>query len=195
MQLRFVNVHPHQHPQLNTRAHRNTHAQAPATPPASPNTRQPLHPQCTLPIAFAAYICALQQQQKQYGRRLHKPLSPNILAMLLRRFLITHVIPAPLISSSSLSSASTLSTCKIPTQTLRVMTKLSIAGKRYIARISITVASITTTTTTTSASLAALARYVACPPRRRCRGDCCSSLHGLVVIAVAIAVDVAATVP
>ena len=192
MQLRFVNVHPHQHPQLNTRAHRNTHAQAPATPPASPNTRQPLHPQCTLPIAFAAYICALQQQQKQYGRRLRKPLSPNILAMLLRRFLITHVIPAPLISSSL--PASTLSTCKVPTQTLRVMTKLSIAGKRYIARISITVAS-TTTTTSASASLAALARYVACPPRRRCRGDCCSSLHGLVVIAVAIAVDVAATVP
>ena len=188
MQLRFVNAHPHQHPQLNTRAHRNTHAQAPATPPASPNTHQPLHPQCTLPIAFAAYICALQQQQKQYGRRLHKPLSPNILAMLLRRFLITHVIPAPLISSSSLS-ASTLSTCKVPTQTLRVMTKLSIAGKRYTARISITVAS-----TTTSASLTALARYVACPPRRRCRGDCCSSLHGLVVIAVAVAVDVAATV-
>lgn len=188
MQLRFVNVHPHQHPQLNTGAHRNTHAQAPATPPASPNTHQPLHPQCTLPIAFAAYICALQQQQKQYGRRLHKPLSPNILAMLLRRFLITHVIPAPLIPSSS--SASTLSTCKVPTQTLRVMTKLSIAGKRYIARISITVAS-TTTTTSASVSLAALARYVACPPRRRCRGDCCSFLHGLVVIAVAV--DVAAT--
>jgi hypothetical protein len=189
MQLRFVNAHPHQHPQLHTRAHRNTHAQAPATPPASPNTRQPLHPQCTLPIAFAAYICALQQQQKQYGRRLHKPLSPNILGMLLRRFLIIHVIPAPLTSSLS---AATLSTCKVPTQTLRVMTKLSIAGKRYTARISITVASITTITT--SASLAALARYVACPPRRRCCGDCCSSLHGLVVVAVAVAVAATATV-